>query len=101
MDSNYDFYQICADTERSDEAIKYAINDIPILKPLFIYLYPLSKSDLGWLSNMEKWSKREWDKDSLTKKGRFYIKGNKINITHLFHCYKLFLKVHWIFDHFI
>ena len=54
-----------------------------LLKPLFICT---NKSNLEWLSNMEKLSKREWDKDSLTKKGGFYIKGNKIHITHLFHC---------------
>ena len=39
-----------------------------------------NERDLKWLSYMESLSKKEWDKDSLTKKGSFVLEEIKIHI---------------------
>ena len=76
-DDNNNFFEICEYAERSDEAIKNAINDIPILKRNKNYILRCTnESDLEWLSNMETFRKKEWDKDSLIKEAKFSIKRN-------------------------
>ena len=79
--------------ERSDEAIKNAINDIPILKNNNNYIFRCTnESDLEWLSNMESLTKKEWDRDLLNKEGKFVLKEIKNHITHIFDWLKTSVK---------
>ena len=91
-DNDDNFCEICEYAERSDEAIKNAINDIPLLKNNNYIYRCTNESDLEWLSNMESLSKKEWDRDSLTKEGKFILKEIKIDLFHLFHWLKIFFK---------
>ena len=92
-DNDDNFYEICEYAERSDEAIKNAINDIPILKNNNNYIYRCTnESDLEWLSNAESLNKKEWDRDSLTKEGKHILKGIKDHIIHIFFWLKTSLK---------
>ena len=92
-DNDDNFCEICEYAERSDEAIKNAINDIPILKNNNNYIYRCTnESDLEWLSNMESLSKKEWDRDSLTKEGKFILKEIKGHIIHILQWLKSSLK---------
>ena len=83
-DDHDNFFEICEYAERSDEAIKNAINDIPILKNNNNYIFRCTnESDLEWLSNMESFKKKEWDRDSLSKEGKFILKEIKDHFTHI------------------
>ena len=92
-DDEDNFCEICEYAERSDEALKNAINDIPILKNNNNIFRCTNESDLEWLSHTENFNKREWDKDSLTKEGKFILKEIKNHITHIFHWLRNSLKV--------
>ena len=62
-DENNNFCEICEYAERSDDAIKNAIKDIPILKNNSNYIFRCTnESDLEWLYDMKSFSKKEWDK---------------------------------------
>ncbi len=88
-DDNNNFCEICEYAERSDEAIKNAINDIPLLKNNNNYIFRCTnESDLDWLYKMESLSKKKWYRDSLTKEGRFILNEIRNHITHIFHCLK-------------
>ena len=91
-DNDDNFCEICEYAERSDEAIKNAINDIPLLKNNNYIYRCTNESDLEWLSNMESLSKKEWDRDSLTKEGKFILKEIKGHIIHIFQWLKFSLK---------
>ena len=91
-DNEDNFCEICEYAERSDEAIKNAINDIPILKNNNYIYRCTNESDLEWLSNMESLSKKEWDRDSLTKEGKFILKEIKGHIIHILQWLKSSLK---------
>ena len=91
-DNDDNFCEICEYAERSDEAIKNAINDIPLLKNNNYIYRCTNESDLEWLSNMESLSKKEWDRDSLTKEGRFILKEIKGHIIHILQWLKSSLK---------
>ena len=91
-DKEDNFCEICEYAERSDEAIKNAINDIPILKNNNYIYRCTNESDLEWLSNMESLSKKEWDRDSLTKEGKFILKEIKGHIIHILQWLKSSLK---------
>ena len=92
-DDNNNFCEICEYAERSDEAIKNAINDIPVLKNNNNNIFRCTnESDLDWLFKMESLSKKKWDRDSLTKEGKFILKEIRNHITHIFHWLKTYLK---------
>tara|TARA_B100000212_G_scaffold286365_1_gene227029 strand:+ start:593 stop:913 length:321 start_codon:yes stop_codon:yes gene_type:complete len=92
-DNNDNFFEICEYAEGSDEAIKNAINDIPLLKNNNNYIFRCTnESDLEWLSKKESFSKKEWDREKLTKEGKFVLKEIKDHITHIFHWFKTSLK---------
>ena len=92
-DEKDNFYEICEYAERSDDAIKNTINDIPILKNNNNYIFRCTnESDLEWLSNMESLRKKEWDRDSLTEEGKFILKEIKEHLTHIFFWLKTSLK---------
>ena len=92
-DNDDKFYEICEYAERSDEAITNAINDIPILKDNENNIFRCTnESDLEWLNNMESLNKKEWDRDSLTKEGKFILREIKDHITHIFDWLKISLK---------
>ena len=92
-DEKDNFYEICEYAERSDDAIKNAINDIPILKNNNNYIFRCTnESDLEWLSNMESLRKKEWDRDSLTEEGKMILKEIKEHLTHIFFWLKTSLK---------
>ena len=83
-DDKNNFFEICEYAERSDEAIKNAINDIPILKRNNNYIFRCTnESDLEWLSNMETFRKKEWDKDSLIKEAKFILIEIKNHLIHI------------------
>ena len=97
-DDDDNFYEICEYAERSDEAIKNAIKDIPTLKNANNHIFRCTnESDLEWLFQMESLSKEEWNRDLLTKEGRNILKGIKDHITHIFLWLKTSLKS--ILDH--
>ena len=84
-DNDDNFCEICEYAERSDEAIKNAIKDIPLLKNNNDYIYRCTnESDLEWLFSIESSSKKEWDRDSLTNEGKFILKEIKDHIAHIF-----------------
>ena len=91
-DNEDNFCEICEYAERSDEAIKNAINDIPLLKNNNYIYRCTNESDLEWLSNMESLSKKEWNRDSLTKEGKFILKEIKGHIIHILQWLKSSLK---------
>ena len=91
-DNEDNFCEICEYAERSDEAIKNAINDIPLLKNNNYIYRCTNESDLEWLSNMESLSKKELDRDSLTKEGKFILKEIKGHIIHILQWLKSSLK---------
>ena len=92
-DDKNNILEICEYAERSDEAIKNAIKDIPILKNNNNYIFRCTnESDLEWLNNMESLSKKEWDRDLLTKEGKFILKEIKDHIIHIFHWLKTSFK---------
>ena len=92
-DNDDNISEICEYAERSDEAIKNAINDIPILKNNNHYIFRCTnESDLEWLSNSERLIKKEWDRDSLNKEGKFILKEIKDHMTHIFHWLKSSFK---------
>ena len=92
-DNDDNVCEICEYAERSDEAIKNAINDIPLLNKNNTYIFRCTnESDLEWLSNMQSFTKKEWDRDSLTKEGKFILKEIKNHITHIFHWLKISFK---------
>ena len=83
-DSDDNFCEICEYAERSDEAIKNAIDDIPMLKDNINYIFRCTnESDLEWLTNMESIRKKEWDRESLTKEGKYILKRIKDHLTHI------------------
>ncbi len=83
-DNDDNFCEICEYAERSDEAIKNAIDDIPILKNNNNYIFRCTnESDLEWLSNIENLNKKEWDRESLTKEGKLILIEIKDYIIHI------------------
>tara|TARA_B100000212_G_C27251018_1_gene480231 strand:- start:177 stop:497 length:321 start_codon:yes stop_codon:yes gene_type:complete len=93
QDDNNNFFEICEYAERSDEAIKNAINDIPILKNNNNYIFRCTnESDLEWLLNMKSLRKKEWDRESLTKEGKFVLKEITDFLTHIFYWLKTSVK---------
>jgi len=92
-DDDNNFCEICEYAERSDEAIKNAINDIPILKNNDNYIFRCTnESDLEWLTRMDSLSKKEWERDSIIKEGKYILKEIKDHIFHLFHRFKTLLR---------
>ena len=92
-DNDDNFCEICEYAEKSDEAIKNAIRDIPILKNNKNSIFRCTnESDLEWLSTMETLRKKGWDRDSLTEEGIFILHEIKDHITHIFHWLKTSLK---------
>tara|TARA_Y100001978_G_scaffold94249_1_gene84385 strand:- start:467 stop:787 length:321 start_codon:yes stop_codon:yes gene_type:complete len=92
-DNDDNIFEICEYAERSEEAIKNAIRDIPILKNNNNYIFRCTnESDLEWLSNMGSFSKKEWDRDSLTKEGKFILNEIKGHINHIYYWLKTSLK---------
>ena len=92
-DNDDNFCEICEYAERSEEAIKNAINDIPLLKNNNNYIFRCTnQSDLEWLIKRESVIEKEWDRDSLNKEGKFILKEIKVHITHIFHWLKTSLK---------
>ena len=83
-DNDDNVCEICEYAERSDEAIKNAIDDIPILKNNNNYIFRCTnESDLEWLSNIENLNKKEWDRESLTKEGKLILIEIKDYIIHI------------------
>ena len=71
-DSDDKFCEICEYSERLNEAIKNAINNLTILKKNNNYIFKCTdESDLTW----EVWVKKNGIKIHC-RKGKFYIKGN-------------------------
>ena len=92
-DEKNNFCEICEYAERSDEAIKNAMTDIPILKNNDNYIFRCTnESDLEWLTKMESFSKKEWDKDLLTEEGKFILKEIKDHLTHIYYWLKSSIK---------
>ena len=92
-DEKNNFCEICEYAEKSDDAIKNAINDIPFLKKNNSYIFRCTKeSDLEWLYNTDNFSKKEWDRDSLAKEGKFLLKEIKSHIIHILYWLKTSLK---------
>ena len=92
-DNEDNFWEICEYAERSDEAIKNAIDDIPLLKNNNNYIFRCTnESDLEWVTNMHSLKKKEWDRDLLTKEGKFLLEEIKDFITHIFYWLKNSLK---------
>ena len=92
-DDKNNFFEICEYAERSDEAIKNAINDIPILKRNKNYIFRCTnESDLEWLSNMETFRKKEWDKDLLIKEAKFILRDIKNHLMHIYYWLKKSLR---------
>ena len=91
---NFDnFCEICEYAEKSDDAIKNAISDIPILKNNNNYIFRCTnESDLEWLLNMESLREKEWDRDSLNKEGKAILIEIKNHLSHIFHWLKTSLK---------
>ncbi len=88
-DDKNNILEICEYAERSDEAIKNAIKDLPILKNNNNYIFRCTnESDLEWLYNTETSQKKEWDRDSLTKEGKFILVEIKDHINHIFYWLK-------------
>ena len=83
-DNDDNVCEICEYAERSDEAIKNAIDDIPILKNNNNTIFRCTnESDLEWLSNIENLNKKEWDRESLTKEGKLILIEIKDYIIHI------------------
>ena len=83
-DNDDNFCEICEYAERSDEAIKNAIDDIPILKNNNNTIFRCTnESDLEWLSNIENLNKKEFDRESLTKEGKLILMEIKDYIIHI------------------
>ncbi len=92
-DNNNNFCEICEYAGRSDEAIKNAIFDIPILKYNINNIFRCAnESDLDWLCNIETIDKKEWYRNSLEKEGKLILKGIKDHITHIFYWLKNIIK---------
>ena len=91
-DNEDNFCETCQNVERSDEAIKDVITDIPILINNNYKFKCTNKSDLEWFFNMESLSKKKWRRNSLTKDGKFILKEIKNHITHIFHWLKTSFK---------
>ena len=92
-DDENNFCEICEYAEKSEEAIKNAINDIPLLKKNNNYIFRCTnESDLEWLCNTDSFNKKEWDRDSLTKEGKFLLKEIKSHFIHIFYWLKTSLK---------
>ena len=83
-DQNNNCFEICEYAEKSDDAIKNAINDVPILKNNHNYIFRCTnESDLDWLANRENFYKKEWYMDSLSKEGRFILKEIRNHLNHI------------------
>ena len=92
-DEHNNFCEICEYAEKSDEAIKNAISDIPILKNNNNYIFRCTnESDLEWLCTMESLNKKEWNRNSLSKEGRFILKEIKDHSSHIIFWLKTSLK---------
>ena len=92
-DNDDNFCEICEYAERPDEAIKNAINDIPILKNNNDYIFRCTnESDLEWLTNMKSSSKKGRDRNLLTKADKFILKEIKNHTTQIFYWLKNSIK---------
>tara|TARA_B100000212_G_C27317185_1_gene508470 strand:+ start:524 stop:844 length:321 start_codon:yes stop_codon:yes gene_type:complete len=92
-DKDDNFCEICEYAERSEEAIKNAINDIPILKKNNNYIYRCTnESDLEWLFKIKSLNKNDWDKDLLIKESKFILNEIKEHLTHIYAWLKTSLK---------
>tara|TARA_Y100000589_G_scaffold220559_1_gene208175 strand:- start:2378 stop:2698 length:321 start_codon:yes stop_codon:yes gene_type:complete len=88
-DEEDNFFEICEYAERSDEAIKNAISDIPTLKKNNDFIFRCTnESDLEWLLKFENLNKNELDRNSLNKKGIFILKEIKDYINDVFYFLK-------------
>ena len=88
-DSYYNFCDIRGYEERLEEAIINLIVNIMVT----IFISRCTKErDLDWSSNMESLSKKEWDRDSLTKEGKLILKEIKGHIIHILQWLKSSLK---------
>ena len=93
-DDNNNSFEICEYAERSDEAIKNAVEDIPNLKNNHNYIFRCTnESDLDWLSSLGGGiAKQEWDMDSLSREGTSILKEIKEHFIHIFNWIKISLK---------
>ena len=92
-DGDNNFYEICEYAERSDEAIKNAINDIPLLKNNNNYIFRCTnESDLEWLSSMESLKRKKWDRDSFKKENKYTLEEIKDHLAQIFNWLKTSLK---------
>ena len=92
-DDKNNIFEICEYAERSDEAIKNAINDIPILKRNNNYIFrSTNESDLKWLSNKETFRKKKWDRDSIIKEAKLILIEIKNHLIHFYYWLKNSLR---------
>ncbi len=92
-DENNNYFEICEYAERSDEAIKNAMDDIPILKRNHDYIFRCTnESDLEWLLKMENFKQKEWNRDLLFKEGSFVLQEIRDHLTHILSWVKISLK---------
>ena len=83
-DENNDLFEICEYAERSDDAIRNAVEDIPILKNNHNYIFRCTnESDLDWLSSLGGMTRQEWDMDSLSKEGMHILEEIRDHLTHI------------------
>ena len=95
-DSHNNLFEICEYAEKSEEAINNAMNDVPILKNNHNYIFRCTnESDLEWLSKMECVTKAKWDKESLSKEGRFVLGEIKHHLNHIISWIKISIKTHF------
>ena len=72
MDNKNDLFEICEYAENADEAINYAMKDIPLLKDHKEYIYRCTnESALDWLQKNSIPKDVFKKKDHLTKDKRF------------------------------
>tara|TARA_Y100001978_G_C23680513_1_gene428775 strand:+ start:869 stop:1186 length:318 start_codon:yes stop_codon:yes gene_type:complete len=91
-DEDDNFCEICEYAEKSDEAIRNAINDVPLLKNNNYIFRCTNESDLEWISTMEYFRKKELDKDSISKEGKYNLKAIKEHLAHILYWFKTSLK---------
>ena len=91
-DYNDNFCEICEYAERSDEAIRNAIDNIPILKNNSHFIFRCTNErDLECLHNMKSFNRKERDRYSQTIKGKFILKEIKNHIIYILLCIKSYL----------
>ena len=92
-DENNNFFEICEYAEKSDDAIKNAIKDIPFLNNHKDYIFRCTnESDLDWLTTNFSSPHKEINRKSLSKDFKEIIKSTKEYILHLFQWSLISLK---------